>query len=65
MKYFLLLAAVLPHVSGAAQKNETVVLFNDHGISVKEKKAAILQQLLQFSDTLWEFNIYALNGPRM
>jgi periplasmic protein TonB len=42
---------------------ETITYLNDHGESVKEKKASFLLQQLKVNDSLWEFNFYELYGP--
>src|SRR5258708_30803867 len=63
MKNFLYLAAMfLCQVSSAQEK---LAYFNEDGKPVKEKQAVMLQQRLRINDTLWEFNTYRVNAPRL
>jgi protein TonB len=45
-------------------KNEKVVYLDNAGKPTKEKKAFMLEQIVQLDDTLWEMNFYLKNSPR-
>jgi periplasmic protein TonB len=63
MKSCLYLAALFLFQICSAQ--EKLLYFNEDGKPVKEKQAVMLQQRLKVNDTLWEFNTYLINGPRI
>lgn len=46
-------------------QKEMIVYLDADGHPTKEKKAVQLHQIIRFSDTLWEFNIYPANKPRI
>jgi protein TonB len=43
---------------------EKIIYYNENGKAVKEKQAVLLEQNLKLNDTLWEVNLYSINGPR-
>jgi len=45
-------------------KNEKVIYLDNAGHPAKEKKAFMLEQIVQLDDTLWEMNFYLKNSPR-
>src|SRR5580698_10436284 len=65
MKKIILFQIVFLFQFCIAQQNETVTFVNKKGEEVKEKKAVFLIQKLKLNDSLWEFNIYAILGPRL
>jgi hypothetical protein len=68
MKWLTVLALLgaLPHWSVAqTRQKENIIYLDDNGQPVKEKKASFLEQVIQFDDTLWEYNFYRKNGPRI
>lgn len=46
-------------------ESEKVTYLNEDGKHTKEKDAVIIEQRLKLDDTLWEFNTYTPNGPRI
>ncbi len=67
MKNALLPFALILSVCAIAQpyQHEKLTYYDNDGKPTKEKKAVMLQQLIQLSDTLWETNIYRMNGSRI
>ena len=67
MKNALLPLALILSTCAIAQPylHEKLTYYDDDGKPTKEKKAVMLQQLIQLNDTLWETNVYAVNGPRI
>src|SRR5258708_4904062 len=63
MKILLSLAVLFLFQVCSAQ--EKLAYFNEDGKPVKEKQAVMLQQRLRINDTLWEFNTYRVNAPRL
>src|SRR5258708_39909727 len=63
MKILLSLAVLFLFQVCSAQ--EKLAYFNEDGKPVKEKQAVMLQQRLRINDTLWEFNTYGVNAPRL
>lgn len=63
----LAFCAFLFPFSGHAQayRGEKLAYLDATGNPAKEKKAVLLQQTIQFNDTLWEFNFYRMHGPRL
>ena len=62
-----LIGLLLVHLCSAQSKNsfsERIAYLDKNAKPVKERQAALLQQRLYFNDSLWEFNIYYLYGPR-
>lgn len=54
---------VIPQVAlTQTYKNEKVIYLDADGHPTKLKKAALIEQVIQFGDTLWEFNIYNQPG---
>jgi len=45
-------------------KNEKVIYLDNAGKPIKEKKAFMLEQVIQLDDSLWEMNFYLKNSPR-
>jgi TonB family protein len=45
-------------------RNEKVIYLDNAGHPAKEKKAFMLEQIVQLDDTLWEMNFYLKNSPR-
>jgi protein TonB len=45
-------------------RSEKVVYLDEAGHPAKEKKAFMLEQIVQLDDTLWEMNFYLKNSPR-
>jgi periplasmic protein TonB len=50
--------------SAQAYKNEKLVWLDAAGKRTREKEAAALEQVIRLGDTLWEINLYRINGPR-
>jgi protein TonB len=46
-------------------RNEKIAYLDADGRPSKEKKAAYLQQVIQFNDTLWEHNFYVFRGHKL
>src|SRR5215469_15539548 len=68
MKWLLslgLLLAFSPISFAQVYQKEMVVYLDENGHPTKEKKAAEIHQIIQFNDTLWEFNIYPVDRPRI
>jgi hypothetical protein len=68
MKWLTLLAffGAIPYYSTAqTRQKENIIYLDDNGQQVKEKKASFVEQVIQFNDTLWEYNFYRKNGPRI
>lgn len=68
MKWIFVLGlfGMLPQWSLAQSiQNEKVIFLNENGQPAKEKKAAFQRQIIQVDDTLWEYNLYRKNGPRI
>jgi hypothetical protein len=61
--YFSLLLSQLCSAQG--YRNEKITFLNEDGIPCKEKVAIFLEQQVQVNDTIWEFNSYLANGPRI
>ena len=66
-KILLAPLALIFCLSAIAQpyQNEKLSYLNEDGNPVREKKAALIRQVVQVSDTLWETNLYRKNGPRI
>ncbi|HTI93916.1 MAG TPA: hypothetical protein VL727_25155, partial [Puia sp.] len=62
MKKPLFVVALLSVYASHAQ--EKIIFLNEKMKTVKEKQAVILEQHLRLNDTLWETNLYYINGPR-
>lgn len=62
MKKTLFVVALLSAYVSHAQ--EKIIFLNENGKTVNEKQAVILEQHRKLNDTLWETNLYFLNGPR-
>jgi len=63
MKMALSLAALFCACLCRAQ--ERLTYYNEKGTSVKEKQAVLLEQNIKLGDSLWEINLYSINGPRI
>ncbi|GGB06034.1 energy transducer TonB [Puia dinghuensis] len=61
------LVLMLLSLSSLAQsyKNEKLIWRDENGQQCKEKNAALLLQTVQVDDTLWETNLYRIDGPRV
>lgn len=46
-----------------AYKNEKLIYLDANGEKTREKKADVLEQLIKFNDTLYEINLYRIDGP--
>lgn len=66
MKNPLVLLTLVVSTCAVAQpyQHEMLTYYDDDAKPTKEKKAVMLKQQIQLSDTLWETNIYWQNGPR-
>lgn len=60
-------ALLLLYVSAIAQpfQNEKLSYLNEDWKPTREKKAAFVRQVAQVNDTIWETNLYRMNGPRI
>ena len=57
----LLALAGLCHAQ--AYKNEKLIYLDADGQKTREKNAVVLKQLIKFDDTLYQINLYNINGP--
>jgi hypothetical protein len=66
-KRLLVPFALILSISAIAQpyQNEKLSYLNEDGNPIREKKAALVRQVVQVNDTLWETNLYQKNGPRI
>jgi hypothetical protein len=62
MKKTLFAVALLSVYASHAQ--EKIIFLNEKAKAVKERQAVILEQHLKLNDTIWETNLYYINGPR-
>lgn len=60
-----LLAAISQRSTAQVYQHEKIVYLDEGGQPTKDKKAVQLHQIIQLDDTLWEFNYYKMNGPRI
>ncbi len=67
MKKLLSPFALILSISALAQpyQSENLTYLNSDGSPTKEKKAAMVRQVAQLNDTLWEINLYRMDGPRL
>ena len=59
------LCCLLSLLGHAQYKQEKLTYIDESGSRVKEKNAYQLRQVLQIDDTLWEINLYKIDGPRI
>jgi periplasmic protein TonB len=60
----LAMLVVIAHLCHAqAYENEKVIYLDGNGEKTKEKNAVVLEQLIKFDDTLYEINVYRMDGP--
>jgi TonB family protein len=60
-----LYAILFPAAANSQIQNEKLIYLDETGNPIKEKKAVLLRQVVQFNDTLWEINFYRMHGPRI
>jgi len=67
MKRLLVPFALVCYISAFAQpyQSENLTYLNSDGAPTKEKKAVMVRQVVQLNDTLWETNLYRMDGPRL
>jgi len=61
MKWLTLIAFIgaIPYYSTAqTRQKENIIYLDDNAQPANEKKAAFVEQVVQFNDTLWEYNGY-------
>jgi protein TonB len=60
----LLCLALLFFCVRVSYGQEKILYLNEDGKPVKEKQAVLLVQHLKLSDSVWESNVYEIDGPR-
>ncbi|HXB93322.1 MAG TPA: energy transducer TonB [Puia sp.] len=61
MRVILIGSLLTPLASGA----QSISYYDSSGQPVKERKAALLREVVKIDDSRWEFNIYRMKGPRL